>query len=129
MAETEVKPMSGEIYENPMYREISWVQRALLDQHRLQGIAPGKRICVPFTRLYPYCPEVVLEFSRTLGKQDFQAVAASVDIAAELGLIGMSRRTGPRYAHEYWLPAEHPAVRRERLKRTVEGNVISLCAS
>jgi len=117
--------MAAEIYENPMYWEISWVERALLDQYRVQGVAPGERISVPFTKLYPYCPESVLEFSRTLGKQDFQAIGASVDIAAELGLIGMSRRTGPRYAHQYWLPPAHPAVRRQQFKREVRGNVIS----
>ena len=117
--------MSAEIYENPVYWEISWVERALLDQHRVQGVEPGRRISVPFTKLYAYCPEPVLEFSRTSGKQDFQVIAASVDIAAELGLIGMSRRTGPRFSHEYWLLPAHPAVRRQKLKREAHGNVIS----
>jgi hypothetical protein len=117
--------MPGETYENPVYWEISWVPRALLDQHRVQGIEPGKRISVPFTKLYGYCPESVLEFSRTHGKQDFQAIAVSIDIAVELGLIGLSRRTGPRHAHEYWLPSAHPAVRRQQFKREVRGNVIS----
>jgi len=117
--------MTAETYENPVYWEISWVERALLDQHRVQGVEPGRHISVPFTKLYPYCPESVLEFSRMLGKQDFQVVAASVDIAAELGLIGMSRRTGRRHSHEYWLPPAHPAVRRQQFKREVQGNVIS----
>jgi len=117
--------MSAKIYENPVYWEISWVQRALLHQYSVQGIKPGERVSIPFKKLYSYCPESVLEFSRTMGKQDFQALAASVDIAAELGLIGMSRRTGPRHSHEYWLLPSHPAVRREKLKRNVDGNVIS----
>jgi hypothetical protein len=106
------------IYETPIYEEIGWVQRALLDQYRLQQVKPGERISIPCSKLLRYCQEDVFDYTRYCGFQDFQAVLFIIRFAAKQGLIGMSEGTGKRRAHEYWLLPNHPAVRAEWAKQS-----------
>jgi hypothetical protein len=102
---------------SPALRNGEWVQRAVLDQYRAQGIRPGERISIPYAKLAEYCPDILFEFVIACGFQSFHVISASIEKAAELDLIGMSERTGKRRAHEYWLLPNHPAVRAEWTKQ------------
>jgi hypothetical protein len=105
------------IYETPIYEEIGWVQRTLLEQCRLKGVKPGERISIPCSKLQKYCPHDVLDYTRYCGFKDFQAVLFIVRFAAKQGLIGMSEGTGKHRSHEYWLLPDHPAVRAELIRQ------------